>query len=463
MRLLLHRDYRLVGWKGDPFYLEKLPARTLRRLHPIEFAFLLNCDGRTEIRPDEWPPKPEWAEAEGVVLPAENGEELLPEQEYFCYPNRKLRSVHLSVTGRCNCSCKHCFNALDCNPRAAEPTFGQLVSLLDRMEACGVANLRLDGGEPLMRRDFLDFTAEVSGRGMRVAQIVTNGLRLTPELLDALEAQGHRPEWFVSFDGIGHHDWMRGVKGAEEKALAAIGLLCRRGYYVTVHQCLWRDSLDTVHKTIRLLEDLGVSRYRIMTVESSLRWRQTAPDQTIPTEEWLLYMPDFLDWWYGNRIRMDLDVWSWWTHSRREGRAVIVPDLFSRGESDRNVLCRTNRERPFIDADGRLVHCMALSGGSPAFGLLWGNVYGGDDLRELFTDSAFLREVQCTCGEFKEAHEECRGCRWRDRCGTGCRAEAVAQSGDLHGLDRRICLFYNEGCYEKLLGIADKYSLKVHP
>ncbi len=79
----------------------------------------------------------------------------------------------------------------------------RLVSLLDRMEACGVANLRPDGGEPLMRRDFLDFTAEIAGRGMRVAQIVTNGLRLTPELLDALEAQGHLPEWFVSFDGIG--------------------------------------------------------------------------------------------------------------------------------------------------------------------------------------------------------------------------------------------------------------------
>lgn len=116
---------------------------------------------------------------------------------------------------------------------------------------------------------------------MRVRQIVTNGLLLTPDLLDALEAQGHHPDWFVSFDGLTHHDWLRGVKGAEEKALSAIRLLCSRGYYVTVHQCLWRGSLDTVHETILKLQELGVSRYRIMPVESSLRWRQTAPDQTM--------------------------------------------------------------------------------------------------------------------------------------------------------------------------------------
>ena len=236
---------------------------------------------------------------------------------------------------------------------------------------------------------------------MRVRQIVTNGLLLTPDLLDALEAQGHHPDWFVSFDGLTHHDWLRDVKGAEEKALSAIRLLCSRGYYVTVHQCLWRGSLDTVHETILKLQELGVSRYRIMPVESSLRWRQTAPDQTISTEEWLLYMPEFLDWWYASGIHMDLDVWSYWNHAWKEDRVTIVPDLFSRGSSDTSFLCLKSRERPFIDADGRLVHCMALSGASPAFGLLWGNVYEGDDLQGLFTDSAFLNEVQCTCGEVK--------------------------------------------------------------
>lgn len=49
-------------------------------------------------------------------------------------------------------------------------------------------------------------------------------------LLDALEARGIRPEFNMSFDGVGTHDWLRGIDGAERDVERAF-LLCReRGF-----------------------------------------------------------------------------------------------------------------------------------------------------------------------------------------------------------------------------------------
>ena len=59
-------------------------------------------------------------------------------------------------------------------------------------------------------------------RGIAICELLTNGTLITRELLDALEAQGQRPDWWISFDGLGCHDWLRGVPGTEGKVLENI-------------------------------------------------------------------------------------------------------------------------------------------------------------------------------------------------------------------------------------------------
>ncbi|MBP3854531.1 MAG: radical SAM protein [Ruminiclostridium sp.] len=464
MNYLLQPDYRLLGWKGEPFYLARRSTGITWRLSPAEFAFLLRCDGETEMEPDEWPPVPAWAVREKIIAECVPGERLLPEQAYRLYPNRKMDYMELSLTGRCNLNCKHCFNAADCNPRTVEPTLEQLWALLGNLADCGVCRMRLNGGEPLTRKDFLTITGEMAKLGIVPYEIITNGVLITPELLDKLEKQGHRPIWFVSFDGLGHHDWLRGVPGTEEKVLKNIRLLCDRGYYVHVHQCVWKDSLSSIRPTVLRIKEMGVSRYRLVTVEPSLRWRETAPEQTVSTEEWLRFLPDFLDWWYENDIDLDLDVWSYWVGSRGSRSVTIVPDLFSRGEDNRTLSCPEYPNRAFIDADGRMVRCMPLSGGTAGLGIPCPNVYQEDDVQQVMTQSNFLTDMTCTCLELKRQNPECLSCPWFDRCGMGCRAEALTQGlpdrVSLTGIDRRMCLFFNSGCYEKLKAVAEKHGLK---
>ena len=57
-------------------------------------------------------------------------------------------------------------------------------------------------------------------------------------------------------------------------------------------------------------------------------------------------------------LQMDLDIWSFYTHKHGDSRARIVPDLCSMGRDGSSFACETHYNRPFIDADGRLVPCM---------------------------------------------------------------------------------------------------------
>ena len=94
-------------------------------------------------------------EKKGIVEACEPGEAIAPEQEYKCYPARYIRTAHWSITGHCNYRCKHCYMS------APDAKFGQLsheqvMDIARQIIDCGIREVSLTGGEPLVRRDFFD-------------------------------------------------------------------------------------------------------------------------------------------------------------------------------------------------------------------------------------------------------------------------------------------------------------------
>ena len=118
---------------------------------------------------------------------------------------REIRSVRLSVTDRCNFRCRYCMPAegLQWLNKPEVLTFEELHRLVRVMAAMGVSEVRLTGGEPLVRRDLPDLVHRLATvPGVDDLSLTTNGV-LLDRLAGPLADAGLR-RLNVSLDSLSH-------------------------------------------------------------------------------------------------------------------------------------------------------------------------------------------------------------------------------------------------------------------
>lgn len=91
---------------------------------------------------------------------------------------RQIEYVRLAVTDRCNLRCQYCMPAhgIDIVPREELLTFKEMYRLIRVLTELGVKKVRLTGGEPFVRKDFVGFLEMLSYNDLLDAiNITTNG------------------------------------------------------------------------------------------------------------------------------------------------------------------------------------------------------------------------------------------------------------------------------------------------
>jgi MoaA/NifB/PqqE/SkfB family radical SAM enzyme len=138
---------------------------------------------------------------------------------------KRLGTVILFVTSRCNAFCKTCFYHEELN-QPGDMTFAQIEKISCTMPA--ITDLWLSGGEPTLRRDVSEIIRTfVKNNGVNRIIIPTNGL-IKSRVYDIVDqALARHPELDlylnIALDGYGKtHDQIRGVPGNWEKALECI-------------------------------------------------------------------------------------------------------------------------------------------------------------------------------------------------------------------------------------------------
>jgi GTP 3',8-cyclase len=94
---------------------------------------------------------------------------------------RRIKSLRISITDKCNFRCVYCMPAegLPWLPRAEILTYEEITRLTRILASIGVSQIRLTGGEPLVRRDVTELVRMLHEvEGLESLSLTTNGVLL---------------------------------------------------------------------------------------------------------------------------------------------------------------------------------------------------------------------------------------------------------------------------------------------
>ena len=202
------------------------------------------------------------------------------------------------VTYGCNLACAHCLSSSGKrDPR--ELTTAECKRLIDELAQMQVFYVNVGGGEPLVRRDFLELAEYAVQRRVGV-KFSTNGALITDEIAARIAASGYL-DVQISIDGAtpqtndpvrGRGSYALARRGMDRLAAAGIGPF-KISVVVTRHNVSELDALEAIASEYGA--QLRITRLR-PSGRGAAVWDELHPTAAQQRElyEWLVERPDVL-------------------------------------------------------------------------------------------------------------------------------------------------------------------------
>ncbi|MDO4758423.1 MAG: TIGR04133 family radical SAM/SPASM protein [Rikenellaceae bacterium] len=182
----------------------------------------------------------------------------------------RLTTLFWECTLRCNLNCRHCGSDCTADARQKDMPMVDFLRVLDEEITPHVdprtVLIILSGGEVLVRDDIEQIGLELKRRGYPWG-MVTNGLALTPELLERLIAAGLKSV-SVSFDGFEEeHQFIRRNPRSYRAALQAIhAILQHPEVAFDIVTCVTPALVPKLELFKQHLIEQGVKEWRIFSI-----------------------------------------------------------------------------------------------------------------------------------------------------------------------------------------------------
>jgi len=450
----LKERYVLRGWERLPYALQDTRSGLVSFLDEKAFQAVSFCNGILDVDgPLLLPAHREVIKKlkeNSVIEECAERDGLQPYQEYRLIPCRFMMRAHWSITGKCNLRCRHCYMSAP-QAKYGELSHQQCLDIIRQISEAGIGQVSLTGGEPLVRSDFLEIVDALLSLKISIVQIYTNGVLVNQTLLDELKNRSCLPEFSLSFDGVGCHDWLRGVEGAEKKAVEAIKMLRTNGFPVSIESALHKGNVHTMEAMLNLFRELGVAKWKTSPASDAGNWLNEGGRYNLTVEELYRTYLDFLPAYKAAGAPLNIMLGGFFSCQKGSDKYHIPCKKFDGSDRMlRQTICGSARNTMYIAADGKLLPCIPLTGLSVPADLP--SVTEMDICRAL-SDSNYLKLIDMRLEDLLKANAQCHACEHRLYCGGGCRAGALLCSGEYLGRDDYTCYFFRNKFEEKIKAV----------
>ncbi len=324
--------------------------------------------------------------------------------------------VAWNLTRRCNLECAHCY--ISAGPResaTAELDTAACLAVADQILAVNPAPLLiLSGGEPLLRDDLAEIARHASARGATVV-VGTNGTLLTDQRIAALQEAGVRGV-AVSVDSLRprYHDNFRHGKGSLAETQRSLARLRARRLDFIIQTTVTKGNRAELPRLVEWAAGQGAVSFNCYFLVSTGRGASLTD---LAPADYEAVLADLTRWQREYRGRMLL-------------RAKCAPHFMRhvhQADPDSPILnyetrCPCGTQYCRVTPDGKVTPCPYIP------------EVAGDLSAQTFSDiwrgSALFRRLRGG----GPLGGKCGTCEYRKLCG-GCRARALAVSGDLLAAD----------------------------
>lgn len=189
--------------------------------------------------------------------------------------NRKVTYARISITDRCNLACKYCM-PLNCENKTKknEMSYDEIENVIDALVELGILKIRFTGGEPLIRKNVLDFFEKVCPKYNVKWAITTNATTLEKNAQRLLNAGIKNIN--ISFDTFDRDDYKKITGFDIENAKKGLEKALCMGFEKVKINCVLIDKIS--QKQIKNLAQLTIDynvdvRFiELMPIGQSANW-----------------------------------------------------------------------------------------------------------------------------------------------------------------------------------------------
>lgn len=175
---------------------------------------------------------------------------------------RSPMQADLVVTGKCHCSCWHCFRA---KHNDVDLDLDTIRSCIDQLYKMGASTIGITGGEPMLRDDIVDIINLIPD-GIE-GQLYTTGHLIDDNFANVIK-NSNVTRCIISLD---HYDKksvsdMRNYDNAFDDVLNAIEILNKHNIYTAVTVCITQKLLkqEELKKYFEFAKQLSVDEIRVI-------------------------------------------------------------------------------------------------------------------------------------------------------------------------------------------------------